>query len=522
MTLNLATFAESVEVFPEAFRGWDGLAIGDCFEGLVAEDAHGDAIPGQAKSWSVSPDGLVYTFNLRPDARWSDGVRVTATDFVTAFRWLFDPANAIEYANLQFPIRNAAAIAQGTIHDLGQLGVRAVDDGTLVIELDQPTPYFLQTLTHYSAYPIPTERFARLDQSWLALENIVCNGPFVIVEQAMQRVRAVKSETYYDRESVAADEVNYLSVTDLDDGLAAYARGEIDVFLDLPRQASPWVRAHVPEGGRVEPFLGVYYYVLNQDLPPLDDPEVRLALSMAIDRDAIDPFELKTPALSSYGWVPAGTAGYGAMPPIRPDWANWPMQRRWQAAAEILARHGIGKDAPLTLSTRYSTVSGDSHQRIAMAVADMWAHIGVRTQLVSSEAKDHFDALRSGDFDAGRATWLLDVSDPSNVLDLMRSGSEYNYGRYSNPTFDRLLEAASDEGDPTLRAKLLRQAEELAVADTAAIPIYWFSVLNLVSPEVECFLTNPKNVHRSRWIAKGQGMDDADCPVVKPVPAGDL
>lgn len=521
-TLNVATFAESVDVFPKAFAPWDSFAIGDCLEGLLAEDAYGEAIPGQAQSWTISPDGLTYTFTLRPDALWSDGTAVTSSDFLTAFRWLVDPANAVEYANLQFPVRNAVAIAEGRLADVAQLGVTAPDEKTLVIELDQPTPHFLQALTHYSAYPIPSERFKQLGQNWLAPENIVCNGPFVLKEQATNRVRAVKSQTYYDRASVTIEAVNYFSITDLEDGLAAYARGDIDVFFDLPRQASPWLRAHKPEGVRAEPFLGVYYYALNQDLPALADPEVRRALSMAIDRDAIDPFDLRTPALSAYGWVPEGTAGYGHLPPIRPDWADWPMERRWQAARAVLEARGFNTQNPMTIILRYSTIIGDSHQQIAKAVADMWARIGVRAQLVSSEVEDHFNALRSGDFSAGRATWLLDVNDPSNVLDIMRSGNEYNFGHYSNPAFDALLDAAAAEGDLQVRAGILRQAEQLAVADTAAIPIYWFSVQNLVSPRIGCLPSNPKNVHRSRWIRKGDARTEQCDGMGGPAPDGGL
>lgn len=503
MTLNVATFAEAITVFPKAFEGWDVVAIGDCLEGLVTEDAAGRAIPGQAQSWTVSDDGLTYTFHLRPDAMWSDHTPVVAQDFVTAFRWLFDPSNAVEYASLQFQIRNAAALAQGTIADMSQLGVSAPDEHTLVLQLDSPTPYFLEALTHYSAYPVPTARFERLGKAWLTPENVVCNGPFTIQEkQPGGVIHSLRSATYYDRANVAADEVYYHSFTDLSRGLEMFEKGDIDLVIALPREANAWVQAHVPDESRVEPFLGVYYFVLNQDKPPFDKPEIRRALSMAIDRDRIDPFGLDTPELSAYGWVPEGTAGYPALPPFEPDWAGWPMDQRRVWATAALAKYGYTSAHPLTVQLRYSTVSDDSHQRIAMAVAAMWDAIGVRTELVSASVEDHFNALRTGNFDVGRASWLLDISDPSDVLDIMSKHSDYNFGGYSNPDYEALLASAANERNLSKRADLLRSAEELAVADTAAIPIYWFSIQNLVSRSLEGVVHNPKNVHRSRWISK--------------------
>jgi oligopeptide transport system substrate-binding protein len=505
VTLNLATLAEQTDVYPVSFAGWDAMAIGDCLEGLVADDPSGNAIPGQAKSWTVSPDGLVYTFTLRDDIKWSDGAPVTARDFVTSFQWLFDPANAIEYASVQFPIRNAEAIAKGTLADAGQLGVSAVDDHTLKITLVQPTPYFLQTLTHYSAYPIPTELFEQLGEKWLAPDHIVCNGPYTIVERVPGAyVRSIASDTYYERGQLGVDEVYYYSVGELQAGLDRYKSGQIDAFLDVPHEAIKWIAANVPDQSHVVPFLGVYYYALNEDKPPFDNPDVRRALTLAIDRDAIDPFGLKSQHLSAYGLVPPGTANYDGVTPLRPDWADWPQERRADEARNILAKLGYTAENPLKLQIRYSEISDNRHQWVAAAIADMWAKINVKSELFTAEALDHFDAMRSGDFDVGRVTWLLDVSDPADVLDLMRTKAEGNFSGYSNPTFDALLDKAKREPDLIVRAGILAQAEKLAIDDVAAIPIYWFSAQNIISPAVQGVIDNPKNVHRARWIQKRQ------------------
>ena len=509
VTLNVATYGAEVATFPIGFPGWDEFAMSDCFEGLVAEDARGNATAGQAQSWTISPDGLTYRFNLRPGILWSDGTAVTSQDFVTAFRWLFDPANAVEFANVQFPIENAQAVVQGSMAP-EQLGIAAPDPQTLEIRLDNPTPYFLQTLTHYSAFPVSTERFNRYGRDWLKPEHIVCNGPFVIAGHEPGIMRLERSPTYYGREAVQLDGVNYHSYADLQAGLDAFERGEIDLFMAVPYTATPWIRAHASAALHVQPFLGVYFYALNQDKPPFDDIRVRTALSMAVDRDAIDPFDLRTPALSSYSWVPASTAGYGDAPLPRPAWADWTMDERRTRARQLLAQSGHGPASPLTVEMRYSQTADDLHQRIAVTMSDMWARIGVRTRMIPDDVDQHFNALRSGNFDVGRMTWLLDIADPSNVLQLFRSDSEYNYGRYRSESYDALLDAASAEGDPAERATLLRQAEQRAIDDVAAIPIYWSSVQNLIAPDVNCVVPNPKNIHRARWISKETGMTCAE------------
>lgn len=501
VTLNVATYGEEVATFPIGFPGWDEFAMADCFEGLVAEDPHGNAMPGQAQSWTTSPDGLTYRFALRPGILWSDGTPVTSRDFVTAFRWLFDPANAVEFASIQFPIENAQAVAQGNA-PTDRLGISAPDPQTLEIRLDYPTPYFLQTLTHYSAFPVPAGKFARFGRDWLKPEHIVCNGPFVIAGHGPGLMRLERSPTYYARDTVRLDGVNYHSYADLQAGLEAFGRGEVDLFMDVPHAATPWIRAHADAALDVEPFLGVYYYALNHDKPPFDDVRVRTALSMAIDRDAIDPLDLRSPALSSYSWVPAGTSGYGDAPLPSPAWSSLTMDERRNEARELLARSGHGPDNPLTVEMRYSQAGDDLHQRVAMAMSGMWARIGVRTRLVPASLEEHFNALRSGDFDVGRVTWLLDVPDPSNVLQLFQSGSEYNFGRYRSDAYDALLQAASAEADPAERAGLLRQAEQRAIDDVAAIPIYWSSVQNLIAPGLHGVIANARNIHRARWISK--------------------
>lgn len=508
VTLRIGNGGEPGSIDPHHAEGdWENRIIGDYIEGLMTEDPFAEAIPGQAESYEVSEDGTVYTFHLRDDIFWHDGEPVTAHDFVFAFQRLFDPATASTYAYLQYPILNSEAIASGEITDLEELGVVALDDKTLQITLNAPTPFFLQALTHYTAFPVPRHVVEEHGDNWTNIGNVIGNGPFMLQEWVPgSYLRSVKNPEYYDAENVAIDEVYYQNTEDTTAAFNAYLAGELDILTAFPPDQYEWMEQNRPGEAHVEPFLGVYYYVINQEVEPFDDVRVREALSISINREVIGPDILTTDELPAYGWVPPGTANYD-VEPYMPDWASEPYEDRVARAIALMEEVGYGPDNPLTVQLRYNT--NDAHQRIAVAIAAMWEPLGINVELFNAEVAVHYDALQAGDFQVGRAGWLLDYSDASNTLDLLKTGTQQggsinwgnNYGRYSNPEFDALLEQASVEQDLDARAQLLRQAEGIAMDEFAAIPIYWYVSKNLVQPYVEGFEDNPSDIHRTRWLS---------------------
>jgi oligopeptide transport system substrate-binding protein len=269
------------------------------------------------------------------------------------------------------------------------------------------------------------------------------------------------------------------------------------------------MQENLPGEAHVEPFLGVYYYVINQEKKPFDDPRVREALSISIMRDVIGPEVLGTGELPAYGWVPPGTGNY-VDEAYMPEWASMPYEERVERAKQLMTDAGYGPDHPLDIQLRYNT--NDNHQRIAVAIAAMWEPIGVNVELFNSEVAVHYDALRVGDFEVGRAGWLLDYNDPVNTLDLLKTGVMQdgtmnwgnNYGRYSNEEFDGLLRQAAAETDLDARAQLLAQAEKIAMDEFGAVPIYWYVSKNVVKPYISGFEDNVKDIHRTRWLTKSE------------------
>jgi oligopeptide transport system substrate-binding protein len=504
VTLNIMNGGDPASLDPHQVSGtWENRIVGDYLEGLMTEDAAAEAVPGAAESYEVSEDGLVYTFQLREDAVWSDGEPVTAHDFVFAFQRLMNPETAANYAYLQYTILNAEAINSGEIEDLNELGVVAIDDYTLEITLENPAPFFLQALTHYTAYPVPQHKVEELGGAWTETGNIVGNGPYTPVEWLPgSHVHSVKSETYWDAENVQIDEVMYYSLEDLTAAVNRYRAGEFDMLTDFPADQLTMLEANYPGEAHVAPFLGLHYYVFNQNNEDLADVNVRKALSMAINREIIGPDIFGTGELPAYSWVPPGTANY-IDNAFEYEWADTPYEERVAEAQALMEEAGYGPDNPLQMQIRYNT--SDNHQRLAVAIAAMWEQLGVQTELFNSEVVVHYDALQANDFDSiGRAGWVMDYNDPINMLELLRSDIEYNYGRYTNEEFDTLLRNSAQELDLDARAEILAEAEALAMEEYAALPLAFYVSRNVVSPNVSGFEDNASDIHRTRWLSKSE------------------
>ncbi len=282
----------------------------DLFEGLVMPDSKANLIPGAAESWTISPDGLVYTFKMRADGKWSNGDPVTADDFVYSMRRMVSKDLAAEYASILYPIKNAEEVNGGKVAP-EEMGVKALDPMTLEITLKGPTPYFLQMLTHQAAYPVHKGSIEKFGADFVKPGNLVSNGPYMLTEFTPNaKVQIVKNPNFHDAANVKIDVVNYIPTEDRSAAIKRFEAGEFDSYGDLPTEQLADLKAKFGDQIRVAPYLGTYYYAIKTDKKPWDNPELRKALSMAIDRDFLAEKIWANSMIPAYSFVPPGMAGY--------------------------------------------------------------------------------------------------------------------------------------------------------------------------------------------------------------------
>ncbi len=499
-TLRISNGGQVGSLDPAKIDGdWEDRVVGDYLEGMMTQDPEDHPVPGEAASYTVSPDGLTYTFKIRDDAKWSDGVPVTSADFIEGMQRELDPAAAHDYAYMQYPLKNAEAYNSKKIADFSQVGIKALDDKTVQYTLGQPTPYFLQLLMHSTAFPVPKHVVDKVGDDWVKMENIVANGPYKPVENVPgSYIHSVKNPDYWDAKDVQIDDVFYYVLEDQTAALNRYRAGEFDVLTDFPTDQYQWIKDNLGDQAHVKPYLSVYYYVMNQSKPPLNDKNIREALSLAVNREAITNDIMGTGQVPAYSWVPPGTADYtGAA--YAPAWEELSYDDRIAKAKQLMEAAGYSDANPLKLQIKYNT--NDNHKKIAVAIAAMWQQIHVDAELFNSETRVHYDALQSGDFQVGRAGWQMDFSDPDNMLQLLETGNGNNYGRYSNKDFDALITQESGMLDLDARAAIMHKAEAIAMDDFSVIPIYFDVSKLIVSPKIKGYVDNAQDIHRTRYLS---------------------
>lgn len=479
----------------------EGFVLKDLYEGLTIHDAAGKITPGVAESWTVSDDGLTYTLKLRDNAKWSDGSPVTAQDFVYSFQRTEDPATAAEYANILFPIKNAEKVNKGELKP-DQLGVKAVDDRTLEIALENPTPFFPELLAHQTALPVHKASIEKFGKDFVKPGNMVSNGAFMLSEHVPNdHLTVVKNPNYWDAANVKLDKVIFDPSEDDAANLRRYEAKELDTVYNFSAEQIERMRKGYGSEVHVSPGLSTYYYVFDYRQPPFDDVKVRTALSMAIDRDFLSSEIYKGAQLPVYNLVPPGMEGYGDGP--QPDYASLSQIDREDQAKALLKEAGYGEGGkPLTIEIRYNTNA--NHERVATAVADMWkTALGANVTLFNSDVSAHYSYLTDGGkFNVARAGWGADYADPENFLALLRSDNKsFNYGHYSNADYDKLMAESYKEKDPAARMGLLKQAEAIMLKDQPIAPLMNTANIWMISSKVKGWQDNAVNEHLSKYLS---------------------
>jgi ABC-type oligopeptide transport system substrate-binding subunit len=466
----------------------DGRVARLLFEGLTREDPQTlNPLPGQAYRWEISPDGRTYTFHLRPGIRWSDGHPVTAQDFRWSWLRLLKPETAARYAGFLYAVVNAEAYNKGRIQDERQVGLEAPDDSTFIVHLASPVTYFLYLTQYYSCLPVPRWVVEKHGNRWTRPGNIVGNGAFTLdFWRQNNRFEFVKNPAYWDAASVQLDRIVGYCIDDLNTSFNLYKAGSIDWCPSgyFPSSFVPYVRPYADY--RHGDFQGVYFLSICVKKAPLANVDVRRALKMSVDREAIANDLLKGSRRPWGNFAPSGYPGYRNPPGIAYD----PVKAR-----SYLARAGYpgGKGFP-KISILINT--SEDHRRIAEAVQAMWKReLGIPVDVLNQEWGSYLQAMTALQYDVGRRSWLGDYLDPNTFLACYVTGDGNNRTGWGDPRYDRLIREAAAEIDPAKRFEILRQAEILLLDQGPVIPIYHYSTNELVKPYVRGIYQTALDVH---------------------------
>lgn len=458
--------------------------ISDLFEGLVSVSPTGEIEPRLAEKWE-NKDNTVWTFHLRPGVTWSDGTAITAQDIVWSWQRLVSPLTASPYASYpgNMHIINGAEIAQGKKAP-ETLGVKAVDDATLEVTLTQPNAAFLAMLAHPSLVPLDKVLISRYGDKWTKPEHIVTSGPYKLSQWVVnERIVAERNPRYWDNAHTVINKVTYLPISSETADVNRYKAGEIDIVYTVPINQFAQLKKTMGDQLDVSPQLATYYYEFNTTRPPFNDPRVRRALNMALDKDIIAEKVL------GQGQRPAwliSQPDIGGVKLHNPEYASWPREKRIAEAKKLLSKAGYNETHPLVFNLLYNT--SESHQRIAIAASSMWKkNLGVEAKLQNQEWKTMLDAMHTHNFDAVRYAWIADYDDAATFLNNFRTGDSENTSQYSNPAYDEALRNAAKASDTTARGKFYQQAEDLLGQDVPAIPVYHYVRTHLVKPWVGGF-----------------------------------
>ncbi|MES0864716.1 peptide ABC transporter substrate-binding protein [Ruegeria sp. SCPT10] len=488
---------EHSSVDPQVVEDTDGADIvRDLFEGLMNQDENGNLVPGVAIDFTVNDTKDVYTFTLRDNAKWSNGDPVTAGDFVYAWKRAVDPALSSPYAWFMelMSIENAAAIIAGE-KPVDELGVKAIDDQTLEVRLSAPLPYFPQMTTHSTTFPAPRKVIEEFGDAWTKPGNIVSNGAYVLTEHLPQE-RSVRerNEMYWDNENTILDKVVALVINDENVALTRYLAGELD-RTDVPAGQFPRLSKEYPDEAISYPRLCNYYYTFNLSEggpEAFKDPNVRQALSLAVDRKIITENIMAGGQPQAYTFAPEATAGFD-VPDV--EMASMSQAERDELAKELLVAAGYGPDNPLTFSMVYNT--SEAHKKVAVALSQMWKQkLGANVELANMEWKIFLEERGNQNFDLARGAWCGDYNEASTFLDLLQSDSGYNDGKYNNARVDELLAEAKTADDA---APLYTEVERIIAQETPVIPIYHYAGVYMMDSDLGNW---PINNVEQNWYSK--------------------
>lgn len=464
------------------------------FDGLTRVGADGQIHASAAEKIDISDDLKTYTFHLR-DAKWSNGDRVTATDFEYAWKRVLDPLTASNYSYQLYAIKNAEKVNRGEAK-VDDVGVKALDDKTLQVTLEAPTPYFLQLTAFPSYYPV-NKRVVEKNEKWAdEAATHVGNGPFKLeLWKHKEELVLTKNPTYWDKETVKLDKIHFAMVEDEYTELIMFENGELDwtgaPLSYLPAEEIPTLK----ESGKLktQAFAGTYWYKFNTEQAPFNNAKIRKAFAYAVNRQSLIDDVLQTGQLPAMGVVPPTMAlkkeGY---------FADHDVVTAKKLLAEGMKEEGMTKLPPITLS--YNT--SEAHKRIAEEIQSQWKkNLGVDVQLQNKEWKVFLNDLHEGNYQIGRMGWLADYDDPFNYLELYKDKDGGNNDtNWENPKYKALLDQSNIEKDPVKRKAILTEAEQILMDEMPLMPLYFYTYAWVQDEKVKGVVIDGLGYVDYKWV----------------------
>ena len=452
---------------------------------------------GTAESWSISEDGKEYIFKINENAKWSNGDPVTAADFVWSWKRILTASLGSQYPDMLYYLEGAYEYHNGIIQDFEKVGIKAIDEKTLRVNLKNPTPFFLGLLSHYSTWPVHKEtvlKFGDIDDrngEWTRPGNFVCNGPFQLKSWELNnKIIVEKNPHYYDASMVRLNEIHYYPVSNVMTEDRMFRAGQLHLTSTLPSQKCPIYIEENPNL-RIDPYMGTYFYRINTENETLSDVRVRKALAYSIDRKLLVDKVTKCGQIPAYSFTPPGTNGYQPNTEIPFD----PI-----LAKSLLQEAGYSETNPFPkLEILFNT--NEDHRKLALAVQQMWqVNLGIEVELVNQDWKVYLNREMIGDFQISRAGWIGDYEDPNTFLDLMRPNRGNNKTGWEDMEYDALVEKANTINNQSERYELLYKAEEILIENMPIIPLYTYVRAYQLSSDVKGFSPHILDHHHPKFI----------------------
>ena len=491
---NLAIEPRTID--PVLNNAVDGSnVIFNLFEGLVRIGFDDAPEAGCAEKWEVSEDGMSWTFHLRKGLKWSDGKPMTAEEFRYGFLRAITPENASPYAHLGFFIKNGEAFFNGKAK-AEEVGLVAVDDVTFRIDLEYQTPLMLDYLSYHIFYPARADVIEADPRGWTAKpETALGNGPFMLADwQHNSEMTLVKNPHYWDADNVKIDKVRLVMITDSNTALAAFKGRKVDLIDNIPPQMTPQL---IKSGeAKVAPTLGTSFSVFNVTRAPFDNPLVRRAFTLAVDRTVMAEKVAMGGQKPAVAFIPYGIPGVEAGKDFRAEGGAFlPDRADVEQAKKLLAEAGYpdGKGFPKVV---YKYNLNPINKAIAEALQAMWKqNLGVEVELSNEEWKVFINTRMKHDFDIARHAYLVDFFDAGSLLELWQTGVPENVAGYANEEYDALIKDSLKQMDRAKRIEDMHKAEQILMQDLPVLPLYFYSTPYMQSARVKGIYMSPR-----KWV----------------------